>query len=69
MKELVDSLTASELVSFPDPPPKRKGGSGKYSTASHHGLTIAMDSAKSEAFEVAYWASAYWRCRSVKYDE
>ena len=63
------SLTASELVLFPDPPPKRKRGSGEYSTASHHGLAIAMDYTKSEASEVAYWASAYWRCRSVKCDE
>ena len=50
------------LVSFPDPPPKRKGGSGEYSTASHHGLAIAMDSAKSKAFEVSCWASVNWRC-------
>ena len=34
------------VVSFPDPPPKRKGGSGEYSTSSDHGLAIAMDSAK-----------------------
>ena len=31
----------------PDAPPKRKGGSGEYSTASHHGLAVAVDSAKS----------------------
>ena len=49
--------TASEIVSFLDPPPKRKGGSGKYSTVSYHGLAVAMDSAKSEAFEVSCWAS------------
>ena len=47
-------------VSFPDPPPKRKGGSGEYTTASHHGLANAMDATKSEAFEVACWASANW---------
>ena len=35
------------LVSCPDPPPKRKGGSGEYSTSSHHGLAVAMDSARS----------------------
>ena len=35
------------LFSYPDPPPKRKGGSGEYSTSSHHGLAVAMDSAKS----------------------
>ena len=45
------------LVLFPDPPPKRKGGSGEYSTASHHGLAIAMDSAESEASEVTCWDS------------
>ena len=28
----------------PDPPPIRKGGSGEYSTSSHHGLDVAMDS-------------------------
>ena len=50
------------LVSFPDPPPKRKGGSGEYSTASHHGLAVAMDSAKSSAFKVAFWASVNWKC-------
>ena len=32
---------------YPDPPPKRKGGSGEYSTASHHRLAFAMNSAKS----------------------
>ena len=31
-------------VLYPDPPPKRKGGSGEYSIASHHGLAVAMDS-------------------------
>ena len=36
-----------KLVLYPDPPPKRKGGSGEYSTSSHHGLAVAMDSAKS----------------------
>ena len=35
------------LVSSPDPPPKRKGGSGEYSAALHHGLAVAMDSGKS----------------------
>ena len=34
----------STVVSFPDPPPKRKGGSGEYSTSSHYGLPVAMDS-------------------------
>ena len=43
------------IVSYPDPPPKRKGGSGEYSTASHHWLAVVMDSAKS--LEVACWAS------------
>ena len=42
------------LVSFPDPPPNRKGGS---STSSHYGLAVAMDSAKSQAFEISCWAS------------
>ena len=27
------------------PSPKRKGGSGEYSTVSHQGLAVAMDSA------------------------
>ena len=35
------------LVSYLDPPPKRKGGSGKYSIAFYYGLAVAMDSAKS----------------------
>ena len=35
------------IVTFRDPPPKRKGGSGEHSKASHHGLAVAMDSAKS----------------------
>ena len=30
------------IVSFPDPPPKRKGGSYKYNTWSHYGLAVAM---------------------------
>ena len=49
------------LVSSPDPPPKRKGGSGEYSAASHHGLAVAMDSGKSSALEVGCWASINWR--------
>ena len=51
----------SLVVSFPDPPPKKKGGSGEYSAASHLGLAVAMDSAKSSAFKVAFWASVNWR--------
>ena len=47
------------LVSFPDPPPKRNGGSGEYSTSSHYGLAVAMESAKSQTFEVS---SVNWRC-------
>ena len=34
------------LVSFPDPPPKRKGGSGEYCISSHYGLAAAMDTKK-----------------------
>ena len=34
------------LVSFPDPPPKRKGGSGEYYTSSDYGLAVAMDTKK-----------------------
>ena len=51
------------IVSFPDPPPKRKGGSGEYSTSSHYGLAVAMESAKSQVFEVFCWASVNWRVR------
>ena len=51
------------LVSFPDPPLKRKGGSGEYSTSSHYGLVVAMDSAKSQAFEVSCWAKEV--CKGV----
>ena len=43
------ALTKCSVVLYPEPPPKRKGGSGEYSTASHHGLAVAMDSAN-------------WRC-------
>ena len=32
------------MLSF-EPPPKRKGESGKYRTSSHHGLAIAVDPA------------------------
>ena len=39
-------MSAGTLVSFPDPPPKRKGGSGEYSTSSHYELAVAMDSLK-----------------------
>ena len=42
-------LSGHCIVSYPDPPPERKGGSGEFSTASHHGLAVA---------EVACWASA-----------
>ena len=38
---------ASVVVSYPDPPPKRKVKSGEYITALHHGLAVAMDSTKS----------------------
>ena len=38
---------------------------------SHYGLAVAMDSAKSEAFEVSCWASVNWSVlsRCVKCDE
>ena len=39
-------IAALNLVSFPEPPPKRKGGSGEYSTSSHYGLAVAMVKAK-----------------------
>ena len=39
---------------FLDSPPKRKGGE---SPVSHYGLAVAMESAKSQAFEVSCWAS------------
>ena len=39
--------TGAVVCLYPDPPPKRKGGSGEYSTAPHQGLAIAVDSAKS----------------------
>ena len=40
------------LVSFPDPLPKRKGGSGEYSTFSHCGLAVAMDSLKASLWSL-----------------
>ena len=58
---IVMSASVANLVLFPDPPPKRKGGSGEYSTSSHYGLAVAMDSAKSQTFEVSCWASVNWR--------
>ena len=58
----VKCIFNASLVS--DPPPKRKGGSGKYNTSSPYGLAVAMDSAKSQAFDVSCWASVNWR--SVK---
>ena len=55
-------LVTYHLVLFPDPPPKRKRGFGEYSTSSHYGLAVAMDSAKSQqALEVSCWASVNWR--------
>ena len=48
METSLRTRTALEIVSFPDPPPKRKGGSGEYSTSSHYGLAVAMDSAKAK---------------------
>ena len=50
-------LTMVMLVSNPDPSLKMKGGSGEYSTSSHHGLAVAMDFTKSYAFEVTCWVS------------
>ena len=44
--DLIRILEVLKVVSFPDPPPKRKGGSSEYSAASHHGLAVTMDSAK-----------------------
>ena len=35
--------SVTQLVSFPDPPPKRKGGSGEYSTSSHYGLAVVLN--------------------------
>ena len=52
-----DARSCTHLVSYPDPPPKRKGGSGKCSTASHHGLAIAMDSSKSYASPLKLFAA------------
>ena len=40
------------IVSSPDPPPKRKVGSGEYSTASHHGLAVAMDSGNAKPLKL-----------------
>ena len=37
---------------YPDPTPKRKGGSGEYSTALHHGLAVTMDSAKAKPLKL-----------------
>ena len=45
----------------PRPFSKEERRSGKYSTASHIGLAVAMDSAKSYTFEIACWASANWK--------
>ena len=46
---MMNHLTSlkSGISLYPDPPPKGKGGSGEYGTASHHGLAVAVDSAKS----------------------
>ena len=41
-------MLGHRLVSFPDPPPRRKGGSGEYSTSSHYGLAAAIDSPKAK---------------------
>ena len=43
----------------PRPSSKEERGGG--STASHYGLAVAMELAKSQAFEVSCWASANWR--------
>ena len=36
----------------PRSPPKRKGGSGECSTASHYGIAVAMDSAEAKLLEL-----------------
>ena len=41
----LETIKGSRYSTFPDPPPNRKEGSGKYSTSSHYGLAVAMDSA------------------------
>ena len=59
-KKRLEIICRDSLV--PRPSSKEEGGSGEYSAASHHGLAVAMDSAKSSAFEVVCWASVNWRC-------
>ena len=42
-------------------PPKRKGRSGEHSTSSHElWASVAMDSLKSQPFEVSCWTSVNW---------
>ena len=45
----ITTLSLIQLVSNPDPPPMRKGGSGEYSTSLHYGVAVAMDSAYDSA--------------------
>ena len=40
-------IACLQLVSHPDSPSKKKGGSGKYSTALHLGLAVSVGFAKS----------------------
>ena len=59
------------LVSFPDPPPRRKGGSGEYSIDSHHGLAVAMNFAKAKPLKLLAGVQQIGGLlgRSVKCDE
>ena len=47
--EDLDNQAPGHSTTIPDPPPKRKGGSGEYSAASHHRLVN--------------WRCAKWVCK------
>ena len=67
-RRLKQQYSLLPIFSFLDPPPRRKGGSGEYSTSSHYGLAVAMDSAKTQAFEVSCWAARVYAkevCKGV----
>ena len=57
-QKILTHKVRDSLVTRPSFKEERCGGGG---TASHYGLAVAMEMAKSQAFEVSCWASVSWR--------
>ena len=65
VRSLHAQFANQKLVSFPDPPLKRKGGSSEYSTSTHYGLALAMDTPKSYCLVSVNCRCAKLVCKGV----